>query len=122
MAAYVRACTPPLECPASTYGPDSPAAVSRRCRSPAAWVESARLGESSLQPCPARSYTHTRVVRATVGVMRAHCGDVPLRPLSRTTVGLPVPLQLRCRRYRPTSTSLPGMAPAATSGAFVEAW
>ena len=39
--------------------------------------------------------------------MPLHSGEISFRPFSRTTVGLPVPVQVRCRRCPPTSYSAP---------------
>src|SRR3954469_22628445 len=51
-----------MECPTSTYGPSSPALMSSVGRSAAACRPSGACVESSVQPCPARSYAQTRVV------------------------------------------------------------
>src|SRR3954467_10001398 len=59
-----------MECPTSTYGPSSPALMSSVGRSAAACRPSGACVESSVQPCPARSYAQTRVVWATAGAMR----------------------------------------------------
>ena len=62
---------------------------------------------------PARSYTQTRVVSATPGATQAAITvDSSPSPGSRTTVGLPEPVQAMWSRWPPTSTSRPGMAAA----------
>ncbi len=68
------------------------------CRSRATAVLSCGAGASSLQPWPARSYAQTRVVSAVPATIGAHIGELTPRPLSRTTVGLPAPRQVRCSR------------------------
>jgi hypothetical protein len=90
-----------MECPTSTYGPSSPALMSSVCRSAAACRPSGACVESSVQPCPARSYAQTRVVWATAGAMRLQDEENSPSPLCRTTVGLPEPVRFRWSRAVP---------------------
>src|SRR3954469_141059 len=87
-----------MECPTSTYGPSSPALMSSVGRSAAACRPSGACVESSVQPCPARSYAQTRVVWATAGAMWLQDEENSPSPLCRTTVGVPEPVQFRWSR------------------------
>ena len=91
-----------------TSGPVTPARSSRVCRSVAIWSPSCGVGEGSLRPRPARSYTQTRVCAATVGSIHPQAAEVSPRPGSRMTVGSPDPVQDRYSRWSPTSMSCPG--------------
>ena len=61
------------------------------------------------------------VSRATVGVIQPRLAAIAPPPASSTTVGLPVPVQLRCRRCPPTSTSRPGIGMLDASAAVPHA-
>src|SRR3954451_1215225 len=111
-AAYARTYRPPKECPASTYGPGTWARFSSTCRSVAICAPSGGLAARSLQPRPARSYTHTLLSRATAGAINPMDAAEPPAPGSRITVGPTEPVQSRWSRYGPTSTSCPRMATA----------
>src|SRR4051812_43128428 len=81
------------------------------CRSRADSTPSCGCGADSLQPRPARSYTQTRVVGAMSGATQlAIIVDGSPRPPSRTTTGLPAPVQLRWSLWLPTATSRPGIS------------
>ena len=95
----------PKECPASTYGPGTSARASSSCRSAAICAPSGGLAAGSLQPRPARSYTHTLLSRATAGAINPIDAAEPPPPGSRITVGPCEPVHSRWRRYGPTSTS-----------------
>src|SRR3954453_16757164 len=111
-AAYARTYRPPKECPASTYGPGTWARVSSACRSVAICAPSGGLLAGSLQPRPARSYTHTLLSRATAGAIKPLDARETPAPGSRITVGPPEPVHSRWSRYGPTSTSRPRIATA----------
>ena len=66
-----------------------------------------RLPRSS--PGPHGRRRRLVVSRATVGVIQPRLAAISPPPASRTTVGLPVPLQFRCSRCPPTSTNRPGI-------------
>ena len=85
-----------------------PALVSRVCSSSTIWpvVAGTPAGRRSLWPSPARSYVHTRVVRAAAGWTRKKAVRSVEKPLSRTTVGEPVPRHSIASLYPPTSTRL----------------
>src|SRR5690349_4623937 len=68
-------------------------------------------GPRSLHPSPARSYEQTRANLATPDWTRLHSTEKSPLPASRMTVGWEArasPMQLRCSRHPPTSTSRPG--------------
>src|SRR5215211_7010212 len=68
-------------------------------------------GPMSLHPSSERSYEQTRANCATPGCTRLHSTEKSPAPDSSTTIGSPglaSPVQYRCRRHPPTSTSRPG--------------
>jgi len=67
------------------------------------------VSAASLQPRLARSYTQTLLSAATAGAIQAIAEETSPSPGSRTTVGLPEPVQCRGARWPPTSMSWPGM-------------
>src|SRR5215210_3423694 len=97
-AAYVLTYRPPKECPASTYGPGTCARTSSLWRSVAICAPSAGLWAGSLQPRPARSYTHTLLSPATAGAINPIDAAEPPQPGSRITVGPREPVHSRWTR------------------------
>src|ERR1700678_2845617 len=94
---------PEIECPISTMGPVTPAALSSPCSSSLSRMASRGSGRASLQPNPARSYEQTCVILDSSGCTLAQINESLPSPASSTTVGEPSPVQYKCILYPLTS-------------------
>ena len=104
---YIRITCPPKEWPTSTSGRLSPASCVRECRSRAAASAHSGSGPESLQPRSARSYQHARVNAETPRWVGVQTYPGAVRALTKTTVGLPSPVQWMLSVRPPMSTERP---------------
>src|ERR1035437_296801 len=96
----MRAYSPPMDAPTSTYGGGTPARLNNSWRSLTTDVLVLGPRGGSLHPTPARSYQQARVKFAMLVCMDVHSYPGPLPPVSKMTADCPGPNSrgLKCAR------------------------